>query len=49
MPERGTFGVSESCYRYSPRLGGENNEVADLLIGLTNARKTWGFGLRIPG
>jgi putative transposase len=42
---RGAFGVSESCYRYSPRLGGENNEVADLLIGLTNARKTWGFGL----
>jgi putative transposase len=39
------FGVSESCYRYSPKLGGENNEVADLLIGLTNARKTWGFGL----
>jgi putative transposase len=45
MPERGTFGVSESCYRYSPRLGGENAEIADLLIGLTNARKTWGFGL----
>jgi putative transposase len=40
-----TFGVSESCYRYSPRLGGENAEIADLLIGLTNARKTWGFGL----
>jgi putative transposase len=40
-----TFGVSESCYRYSPKRGGENNEVANLLIGLTNARKTWGFGL----
>jgi putative transposase len=39
------FGVSESCYRYSPKLGGENEEIADLLIGLTNARKTWGFGL----
>ena len=38
-----TFGVSESCYRYSPKLGGENEEIADLLIGLTNARKTWGF------
>jgi putative transposase len=35
-----TFGVSESCYRYSPKRGGENNEVANLLIGLTNARKT---------
>jgi putative transposase len=32
-----TFGVSESCYRYSPQLGGENEEIADLLIGLTNA------------
>lgn len=39
------FGVSESCYRYSPQPGGENEEIADLLIGLTNARKTWGFGL----
>jgi hypothetical protein len=33
MPERGTFGV------------GENKEIADLLIGLANARKTWGFRL----
>jgi putative transposase len=40
-----TFGISESCYRNSPQLGGENEEIADLLIGLTNARKTWGFGL----
>jgi putative transposase len=39
------FGVRESCYRYSPQLGGENEKIADLLIGLTNARKTWGFGL----
>jgi putative transposase len=39
------FEVSESCYRYSPKLSGENEEIADLLIGLTNARKTWGFGL----
>jgi putative transposase len=45
MPERGTFGVSESCYRYSPKLGGRIEKIADLLIGLTNARKTWGFGL----
>jgi putative transposase len=35
-----TFGVSESCYRGSPKRGGENEEIADLLIGLTNARKT---------
>jgi putative transposase len=40
-----TFGVSETCYRYSPKLQDENEEIADLLVGLTEARKTWGFGL----
>jgi len=40
-----TFGVSETCYRYSPKLKSENEEIADLLVGLTDARKTWGFGL----
>jgi len=39
------FGVSETCYRYSPKLNDENEQIADLLIGLTKARKTWGFGL----
>lgn len=40
-----TFGLSETCYRYSHKLRSENEEIADLLIGLTKARKTWGFGL----
>ena len=40
-----TFGVSETCYRYSPKLGGENEEIADLLVGLTQAKRSWGFGL----
>ena len=40
-----TFGVSETCYRYSPLLSDENAQIADLLVGLTDARKTWGFGL----
>ena len=40
-----TFGVSETCYRYGPKLRAENEEIADLLVGLTEARKTWGFGL----
>jgi len=40
-----TFGVSETCYRYSPLLSDENEQIADLLVGLTEARKTWGFGL----
>jgi hypothetical protein len=39
------FGVSETCYRYGPKLRAENEEIADLLVGLTDARKTWGFGL----
>lgn len=30
-----TFEVSETCYRYSARLNDENEQIADLLIGLT--------------
>jgi putative transposase len=39
------FGVSETCYRDSPKLKDETEEIADLLVGLTDARKTRGFGL----
>ncbi|REG28224.1 putative transposase [Paracoccus versutus] len=39
------FGVSETCFRYSPRRDEENEMIADLLVGLTNVHKTWGFGL----
>ena len=39
------FEVSETCYRYSPKLDDENEQIADLLLGLTKAKKTWGFGL----
>lgn len=39
------FDVSETCYRYNPTLDRENEQIADLLLGLTAARKTWGFGL----
>ena len=39
-----TLGVSETCYRYSPLLRDETEAIADLLIGLTEARKTWGLG-----
>ena len=28
------FGVSETCYRYGPKLRAENEEIADLLTGL---------------
>ena len=40
-----TFGLSETCFRYKPKLKPENGRIEDLLIGLTNAHKTWGFGL----
>jgi putative transposase len=40
-----TFDVSETCYRYSRKLDCDNERIADLLIGLTQARRTWGFGL----
>jgi len=39
------FGVSETCYRYSPKLEQKNEQIADLLVGLTQARRGWGFGL----
>ena len=36
------FGVSETCYRYSPKLRDENEEIADLLVGLTASQKNLG-------
>lgn len=40
-----TFEDSETCYRYSAKLNNGNEQIADLLIGVTRAKKTWGFGL----
>ena len=31
------FDISETCYRYSPKLDEENEQIADLLLGLTGA------------
>jgi putative transposase len=42
------FGVSETCFRYSPKRDEENERIADLLVGLTNIHKPWGFGLCFP-
>ena len=39
------FGVSETCYRYGAQLKAETEAIANLLVGLADARKTWGFGL----
>lgn len=39
------FGISETCYRYEPRLSEENEAIADWLLRLTGAQRNWGFGL----
>ena len=39
-----TFGVSETCYRYTPQRNADNEKIADLLLGLVQVKKTWHFG-----
>jgi putative transposase len=39
------FGVSETCYRYGPKLKARERGDCRSAVGLTDARKTWGFGL----
>jgi hypothetical protein len=29
------FGVSQTCYRYKPKLSGQNDQIADWLLRLT--------------
>ena len=40
-----TFGISETCYRYQPKLSDENAEIADWLMRITHNQRNWGFGL----
>jgi putative transposase len=40
-----TFGISETCYRHEGKCSDENQLIADLLVALTQAHRTWGFGL----
>lgn len=40
-----TFQISESCYRYQPKLSDENEKIAEWLLALTKAKRSWGFGL----
>lgn len=42
-----TFGVSETCYRYSPQRSADNERIADLLLGLVKVKNASGFGLCI--
>ena len=37
--------ISQSGYRYIPKLSSENEIIADWLLRLTGANKQWGFGL----
>ncbi|SQC91439.1 Transposase [Cedecea neteri] len=39
------FVVSESCYRYQPKLSEENEAIADWLLRITDSQRNWGFGL----
>ena len=35
------FEISETCYRYSPILSDENEEIADWLERMTENKRTW--------
>jgi putative transposase len=39
------FCISETCYRYQPKLAPENEIIADWLLRLTTTHRRWGFGL----
>jgi putative transposase len=41
----GTFGISQTCYRYEGKHKAENDEVADWLLRLTDNHRNWRFGL----
>ena len=37
--------ISQTCYRYQPKLVADNSRIADWLVRLTTTHRTWGFGL----
>jgi len=39
------LGISQTCYRYQAKLGGDNARIADWLVRLTHNHRDWGFGL----
>ncbi|WP_419779002.1 IS3 family transposase [Maridesulfovibrio sp.] len=39
------FSISQTCYRYEPKLSAENELVTDWLVRLTHNQRNWGFGL----
>jgi len=38
-------GISETCFRYQPKLVPENELIADWLVSLSKLEPNWGFGL----
>ena len=39
------FQISETCYRYQPKLSKENALIADWLVRITHNQRNWRFGL----
>lgn len=39
------FSISETCYSYQPKRTDEDVKIANMLVGLTNSQRNWGFGL----
>ena len=40
-----TFVISQTCYRYCPKLSTDNALIANWLVRLTQNQRNWGFGL----
>ena len=40
-----TFSVSQCCFRYERKLSDDNARIANLLLGLSQSQRNWGFGL----
>ena len=39
------FRISETCYRYEPKIADENAPIADWLMRITTTHRRWSFGL----
>ena len=39
------FTISRCCYRYERKLSSDNARIAELLLGLAQSQRNWGFGL----
>lgn len=39
------YSVSDCCFRYERKLSDDNARIANLLLGLSQSQRNWGFGL----